>query len=208
MFEENINELIDSENAYSVHLGIVILLVLGALGFPVPEDIPIILAGIAAAQKIVSTQGIFLTCYVSVVIADIFIFMVGWLFGQKLLKAGTKSRFLPVVTEDKVETIREGLRKRRLLYIFIARHLFAVRTLTFLISGALRIPISEFIIADAIAALISVSLMMGLGYFLGETLTPEVINHLVSQASLYLLAAVVIVAAIYLFRKKKKTLQK
>ena len=208
MFEENINELIDSENAYDVHLGIVILLVLGALGFPVPEDIPIILAGIAAAQKIVSTQGIFLTCYVSVVIADIFIFMVGWLFGQKLLKAGTKSRFLPVVTEDKVETIREGLRKRRLLYIFIARHLFAVRTLTFLISGALRIPISEFIIADAIAALISVSLMMGLGYFLGETLTPEVINHLVSQASLYLLAAVVIVAAIYLFRKKKKTLQK
>ena len=208
MFEENINELIDSENAYYVHLGIVILLVLGALGFPVPEDIPIILAGIAAAQKIVSTQGIFLTCYVSVVIADIFIFMVGWLFGQKLLKAGTKSRFLPVVTEDKVETIREGLRKRRLLYIFIARHLFAVRTLTFLISGALRIPISEFIIADAIAALISVSLMMGLGYFLGETLTPEVINHLVSQASLYLLAAVVIVAAIYLFRKKKKTLQK
>lgn len=205
--EETLIEIVANGDGIYVYLGIALLLLLGALGFPIPEDIPIILGGVLAAKEMAQIQNMFFTCYVSVVVADLFIFMLGYFFGQKILVAGKKSRFFPAITEDRVENIREGLRKRKLMYIFIARHLFAVRTITFLIAGALRIPTSEFIIADALAALVSVSIMLSLGYFLGETLSLEVLNHIISEASLVLLLAVLIVGWIYYRKKRRKKLK-
>lgn len=206
--EDNLINLITNSDGLYVYLGIIFLLFLGAIGFPIPEDIPIILAGVLSAKNMAHVQPMFVACYISVVCADLLIFTFGYFFGQKLLIAGAKSPFLPAITEERIEDIRDGLRKRRLMYIFIARHLFAVRTLTFLTAGALRIPMTEFLIADALAALVSVSLMLSLGYFLGETLSLEVLNHIIGEASLYLLALVLFCGLIYYRRKKKKTATK
>lgn len=202
--EESLINLISNSDGLYVYLGTAFLLFLGAIGFPIPEDIPIILAGVLSAKKMAHVQSMFIVCYISVVCADLLIFTFGYFFGQKLLTAGAKSPFLPAITEERIEDIREGLRKRRLMYIFIARHLFAVRTLTFLTAGALRIPATEFLIADALAALVSVSLMLCLGYFLGETLSLEVLNQMIGEVSLCLLAFVLLCGLIYYRRKKKK----
>lgn len=202
--EDSLINIISNSDGLYVYAGIVFLLFLGAIGFPIPEDIPIILAGVLSAKKMANVQTMFFACYISVVCADLLIFTFGYFFGQKLLQAGAKSPFLPAITEERIEDIREGLRKRRLMYIFVARHLFAVRTLTFLTAGALRIPTSEFLIADATAALVSVSIMLGLGYFLGETLSLEVLNHIIGEASLYLLACVLVFGLIYYRRKKRR----
>ncbi len=176
------------------------MLLLGGLGFPIPEDIPILLSGVASSKGIVQPQFIFLTCYVGVLLADQIVFFIGYLFGPKMLAAGTRSRFFPAITEAKVEEVRNGLRKKRLLYIFVSRHLFPVRSLTFITAGALRIPYLEFLLADALAALISVTVVMGIGYYLGEQLSPEVVQHLVSDAHYYVSGLVVLIVVVWLLR--------
>ena len=121
--------------------------------------------------------------------------------------ASTRSSFFPAITENRVNEIREGLRRKKLLYIFIGRHLFPVRTVTFLTAGALRIPFLEFLFADALAALISVFIMVGLGFFLGSHLTPETTNYLINQAHIYILYGIVFILFAWLIKRiyfKKK----
>lgn len=189
-----------SENGQAVHIAVMVMLLLGGLGFPIPEDIPILLAGVAASKGIVHAHFVFLTCYVGVLLADQIVFLIGYLFGPKMLSAGTRSRFFPSITEERVEEIRTGLRKRRLLYIFVGRHLFPVRSVTFLTAGALRIPYLEFLFADALAALISVTIVMGIGYYLGEQLSPEVVQHLVNEAHYYISGFAVLILLFFCFR--------
>ena len=182
--------------------------ILGGLGFPIPEDIPLLLAGIAAAGKIVSAHNIFLTCLIGVIVADQIVFVIGYLFGKRLLDFLAQSKFFPSVTTEKIHSTREALRRRRLLYIFIGRHLFPVRSITFLTAGALRIPYLEFLLSDAFAATVSVSLMLAIGYILGYYLPPEVVTHLVRKAHFYVMAIAVIITIALLVRvilaKKKR----
>ncbi len=189
-----------SDNGQAVHVAVMLMLLLGGLGFPIPEDIPILLSGVAASKGIVHPHFIFITCYVGVLLADQIVFLIGYLFGPRMLSAGTRSRFFPSITESRVEEIRIGLRKRRLLYIFVGRHLFPVRSVTFLTAGALRIPYLEFLFADALAALISVTVVIGIGYYLGEQLSPEVVHHLVSEAHYYITGAVILILLVCFFR--------
>jgi membrane protein DedA with SNARE-associated domain len=199
--ESAIVDWLASNSGYRIHVVVFILLVLGGFGFPIPEDIPILIGGALAAQEIVYLQAIFVTCYTGVLLADQVVYFAGYWFGPRLLNAGTKSKFLPSLTEEKVNRVREGIRKRRLVYIFLGRHLFPLRSVTFLCAGALRVPFIEFFIADAIAALVSVSVVLALGYWLGTTLSPEVISHIAHQAHEYIILIVAIVVLIFLVRR-------
>lgn len=208
--EAEIYKWLSTDNGFAVQIAIFILLILGGLGFPIPEDIPLLLGGVAAANRIAPLQNVFVICYVGVMAGDQIMFYIGHRFGHKLLNAGTRSSFFPLITEDKVNEIREGLRKRRLLYIFIGRHLFPIRSVTFITAGALRIPFWEFFAADALAALVSVTLMIGLGYWLGGTLTPETVEKLAHEANVVILVLVALVIGAYFTRRylKKRSAKK
>ena len=198
---EELLSWLESDNGFAVHVAVLVLLLLGGLGFPIPEDIPLLLAGVAAAKNIVDFFPIFLTCYSGVVIADQIIYLLGYLFGQRIIDGCIKTPLLPSVTQEQVTKVRDGLRKRRFFYIFVGRHVFPLRTATFLCAGALRIPFGEFFISDGIAAIISVSIVMGIGYWLGEKITRESAQHFVDQSHNYVIAAVVLVFAFYLGKK-------
>ena len=193
--------LLDSDNGFYVHVGVIIALLLGGFGLPIPEDVPLLLAGIAASKKIVSFQAIFVTSYVGVVVADQLVYLIGYVFGPGLIQFGKDSKFFPAITEDKVEEIHQGLRNKRLLYIFLGRHLFPLRSVTFVTAGALRIPFLEFLVSDMLAAFVSVLIMLVLGFVLGEAMTPEVIEQVTKQVHLYIIGIVAIIAFFMLLRR-------
>ena len=207
MFNHDFISWLSSDNGLVVHTGVFILLILGGFGFPIPEDIPIILSGVAASKNIVDIRLAFIVCYLGVVLSDQVMFLGGYLFGPKLMNAGSKIPMFRSVTPEKMEEIRDGLRKRQLFYIFLARHLFPLRSVTFLSAGALRVPFLEFLLADAFAGLVSVTIVLGLGYLLGERLTPPVVHHLVDQAHYYILLFVLLCLVGWLisrrFRRQK-----
>lgn len=201
------NEIITwlaSDNGFIVHIAIFIMLLLGGIGLPIPEDIPILFGGVAAAKHIVHLPNVFITCYLGVVLADQLIYAIGYHFGNKVLSAGTKSRFFPSITEERVNEIREGLRRRRFVYIFIGRHLFPLRTATFITAGALRIRFFDFFIADLVAALISVPIIMAIGHTIGRNLEPQMLTQLAEDLNWYIFGIVLIGIIIYLIRRIRK----
>lgn len=191
-----------SDSGVRVHVAVFTLLLLGGVGAPIPEDIPLLLAGVAGQKEIVKIHSIFLTSYFGVIVADQLVYFIGYFFGQRLLSAGTKSSFFPSITEERVCEIREGLRKRRLFYIFLGRHLFPVRTVTFLTAGALRIPYFEFLLSDAFAALVSVTIVLGLGYYLGGSITPEVLHSIVKEIHYVILGTVIFGFLLWILKRK------
>lgn len=201
-------EWLSNDSGFNLHLTVLSLLLLGGFGFPIPEDIPLILAGVAAQKGLVLMKAVLVTCYVGVLSADIIVYGIGYCFGQKLLKAGTRSSLFPSITEQRVMRIREGLRKKRLTYIFIGRHLFPVRTATFISAGALHIPFFEFLAADAFAALVSVTLVVSIGHLLGGQLTPEIIRDLLHRSHYYIVILTILVVGFlggrYYFRRKRR----
>jgi len=148
-----------------VYIALFVLLLGGAIGLPIPEDLPLILGGILASRGQGRPEIILLVCYIAIVLGDVLIFFIGRYFGAALFKkAWFRSRFSPA----KLREVRKRLERRRFVTIFVARHLFYLRTLTFLTCGAVKMRFSLFIVADALAALISAPLMFGLGYLLAE----------------------------------------
>lgn len=184
-----------------------ISLILGGMGFPIPEEVPLIIGGIAVASEALSAQLMFFICLSGVLIGDQFMYMLGALFGKRLLEAGKRSPLLPSITEERVNEVREGLRKKKLLYLFIGRHLFFLRSVTFLVAGSLHIPYREFFFTDAFAALFSVSLFFGLGYFLGNRIHPDLVPVVVHYARVGLLVIVVlagIIGALFVSQKYRR----
>lgn len=200
MVEDLLNWLA-SDNGIYVHWAIFMSLVLSSLGFPIPEDIPLLLGGVAFAKNVVGCS-VYLTSYTGVILGDLVIYWIGYLFGERLLRAGTESSFLPAITQERVDSFREHWRRQRLVYVLAARHLFPIRGVTFLSAGALRVPFMEFLIADLLAALVSVSIMVSLGYYIGGHLTPEVTDHLLRKAHLYLGGLTLLALIFVVFRKK------
>jgi len=206
MLENEVFNWLANDNGFGTYLSVFIMLIIGGVGFPMPEDIPLVLAGIAISKDIVSIPYIFLICYVGVVLADQILYVLGYYFGNKLLSKishpeGTLCSF---VTEERLNMIRDGLRRKRFLYILLGRHLFPFRTATFLAAGALRIPFLEFLLSDMLAALISVSFVMFLGWLIGwQLLDPRVFEHISREFPLYIAGIVVLSLLPGIYRKYK-----
>ncbi|MCC6932990.1 MAG: DedA family protein [Deltaproteobacteria bacterium] len=193
-----------SDNGLVVNVTIFALLVLGGFGLPIPEDLPLIFAGVATSNDIIPLPIAFAVCYTGVIISDQIIFGLGYFFGNRILDAGTRSRYFPAITEERINEIREGLKRKQFIYIFIGRHIYPVRTATFLTAGALRIPYKDFFVADIIAGLVSVSAMMTLGYVLGRTFSTDVIAQIADDIHWYITGIIAACMLAYLLRRVYK----
>lgn len=190
------------QTGFVVYLSLFLLLLGGAFGLPMPEDIPLILAGILAHRGSISLKIAFVVCYVAIVLGDLIIFQIGRRFGPKVFKSKLFQKKLP---PSKIRRLKINLERRSLMMIFVARHLFYLRSVTFLTCGAVKMHPRRFILADSLAALISVPIMIGLGYFFSEQYD-RVVGYVDKAKEASLLIAFLGVIVVYLlYRKRKKT---
>lgn len=152
-----------AQDGIIVYLSLFFALMGGAIGLPIPEDIPLLVAGALIYKEIGNPYAVLAVCYISIIIGDFLIFLIGRRLGPTLFN---KSWFRSRIPPSKIRHVRFNLERRSLLMIFIARHLFYLRTVTFLACGAVKMRASRFLLADATAALISVPIMASIGYFL------------------------------------------
>lgn len=193
------------QNGMAVYLTLFALLMAGTIGLPIPEDIPLLLGGIAAQRGRGDLYIILAVCYAATVTGDMIIFSIGRRFGTALSK---RPWFYGRVSEDKIEGIKKSLEQRRLIMILLARHLFYLRTMTFLTCGAVKMSWLRFLAADAFAALISVPLMVGLGFAFAEH--KDKLFAGISAAKEWMLAAgliALIAAGLYYWRKRRASAQ-
>jgi len=192
------------QNNFTVCLVLFVLLLCGAIGFP-PEDFTLILGGVVLNHGKSNFQTIFVLCYIGTVLGDFFIFAIGRWFGKALFQ---KEWFKKRVRPGRIRIIRSQLEKRSFPMIFIARHLFYLRTITFLTCGAVKLSFVRFLISDCLSALVSVPIMLLIGYQASEHYE-KVMRYLGHAKMFSLVVAIGIVGAIaFMIRRHYKRLEK
>ncbi len=174
------------------------LLLAGAVGIPAPEDLTLIAAGILSSLSQVHTVLMGLVCYVGILTGDLIIYRIGWIAGPSLFR---KKWFRKHISTDRLQLIRSNLHSKTVFTILIARHLFYIRTATFLMCGAVRISFMRFLIIDAFAALITTPVMMGIGFAFANNYT-DILSFL-DRIKLLLLLLGLATAAVVLYQYKK-----
>lgn len=192
-------EWILSQDGVLVYTALFMLLMGGAIGLPIPEDITLILAGILVSRGSVDPFLTLAICYLGSVLGDIVIFLAGRRLGKGLYqKAWFKERFNPI----RYEQMKASLEKRSFVMIFVARHLFYLRTVTFLSCGAIRMSFERFLIADAISALVSVPIISAIGY-LGAENYEAILDTLRKTKTAFLVATVVAIALFFIHWRRR-----
>jgi len=192
-------DLILAANGLFAYLLVFAALMAGSVGIPAPEDLTLIAAGVLCSLDQVNTLIMGITCYVGLVLGDLIIYRIGWMTGPTLFR---KKWFRRHISTKRLEVMRTNLHKRTMLTILVARHLFYIRTATFLMCGAVRISFVRFLVMDAIAALITAPLMMGIGFIFAHNY--DAIVRWVRDLKFVLLGLGVL-TALYLYRRYKRS---
>lgn len=150
------------------YIGVFVALLAAGFGFPIPEELPVITAGIMVGHEGTNLRWYYMLLVVmaGVVIGDGVLYGIGRVWGRRLLDLGFVRRNL--VPHDKQDQIEKNFAERGIWVLLGARLLPGIRTPVFLMAGVLRVPIGRFLLADAIYAIPLVNVLFWLAYFLTD----------------------------------------
>ncbi|MFO0909324.1 MAG: DedA family protein [Isosphaeraceae bacterium] len=143
------------------YVGIALLLVLGGLGLPVPEEAPIILAAILSRLGKMWWPLALFSCLVGVLLGDFIVYFLGYFYGEKVLSLPLTRRFLTKARETQIQGYfhRHGFK-----ILILGRFAVGFRTAAYLTAGILKLPVLRLFLIDLCAASLSTLLMFGLGF--------------------------------------------
>jgi membrane protein DedA with SNARE-associated domain len=144
------------------HLGIFVVLLLGSLGVPIPEEMPIIAAAVLSHEGIVRWWLALPVCLLGVLSGDMVLYWVGRHWGEQVLNWRLVRR---VLSPEREQWLKAAYRRHALKTVVTARHVMGLRAAAFLIAGSAGVPFWKFVVADVGAALVGVPLVFGLAYF-------------------------------------------
>ncbi len=166
--EEYANELIQmslSLPPFLVYVGIFMVIVLTGAGLPVAEEIIVCAAGILFYKGVVEVVPVWCICYVGILIADSIVVYLGWHFGKAILHRRSVKRMLH---PRRVVWAKHQVHNHGAWMIAASRFIPGSRYPTLLIIGMLHLKRWKFLVADGAAAIVSVSLQLTLGWWLGH----------------------------------------
>ncbi|BEV68771.1 DedA family protein [Bdellovibrio bacteriovorus] len=162
-----------------VYAGLIAMMALSAVGFPLPEEVTLISVGILAfmgahpahfpppyeGAPVVNVHTAAIIAFTAVVASDTLIYVIGRVFGRKLLYHPRVHKFFP---EHMMKRVEEWTHKYGAYACGIFRFTPGLRFPGHLACGMLRYPVWKFLVIDGIAALISVPTQIYLLAHYGE----------------------------------------
>jgi membrane protein DedA with SNARE-associated domain len=143
------------------YLGIALLLVLGGLGLPVPEEAPIILAAILSKNERMWWPLALASCFAGVLLGDFVVYALGYFYGERVMSFPLTRKFL---TRAREAQIKGYFHRHGFKILILGRFAVGFRTAAYLTAGILKLPASRLFLTDLFAASLSTLLMFGLGY--------------------------------------------
>ena len=189
------------------YVDLFILLVLGTLGLPFPEDGILLLSGFLIAHDVINPLPAFLVVYSGLLVTDFLLYSAGKKYGRRIVE---HKRFQRILTAGRLAKLEIKFKRWDALVIFFGRHLLGLRAQIFLAAGVMRMSWKKFLIVDATSALLTITLWGGLGYWGGnniQALRKEITS--IEQMVIVILAT--LVGSILLFKyfkKRRNTLAK
>ncbi|OGW57978.1 MAG: hypothetical protein A2Z09_01140 [Nitrospirae bacterium RBG_16_43_8] len=184
------------------YFGLFILLILGGIGFPFPEDATLILCGFLISTKVVKPIPALFAVYSGLLIADVFLYFIGKKYGRMIVN---HKRFHKLISPERLSRLESKFNKRGVFVILIGRHLFGLRAQIFLAAGVMRMSALKFVMADAVSSIFTIALMVGAGYKGVNSLQViQVIKRDMTRIEhIGILLAVIILAVYLLYRHLK-----
>jgi|SRR5664279_1334397 membrane protein DedA with SNARE-associated domain len=171
------------------YVGLFVLLVLGVIGFPFPEDAILILCGFLIASGVVKPAPALIVVASGMLMTDYFLYYVGRKYGRKVV---AHRRFRKIISARREVRLEKIFRRWGVLAILLGRHLVGLRSQIFLVAGILRMPRARFVLADAASSIVTMTIMVGAGYWGGSTL--DLIKKDMEEAQYALLILIAIIA--------------
>jgi membrane protein DedA with SNARE-associated domain len=174
-------------------LGLFVVLVAGGLGFPVPEDVALMGAGVLAHQGVVGIAAVLAVGMAGVCGGDWLVYLAGRRYGADMVR---HPRLARLFSASRVEAVHEAIDRHGMRAVFFARFVLGFRIVTFLAAGTFGVPAPRFAIAEAAGSAIFVPATVTLGYLFADRAVK--ILHDVGQAERWLLLLGVIGIGLYL----------
>jgi len=189
------------------YLAIILLLAGTGAGLPLPEEVIVVAAGVLSSPSVNSLDPLtaLLACLVGTIVGDCIMYGIGRGLGQRFLR---RSAWFQRVMSQKREERIVGLVQRHGFKMFVlARFLVGMRSPIYLSMGIMRITFLRFVVRDAIAAAIAVSVFFCLSYSFGGWIGPRI-----RQSQQAVTAGVLVIAALVglyclILKKLKRRMQ-
>lgn len=159
--------LVSSYLEHFTYLGLFVVLMLCGLGMPIPEDFALLAGGYLVHRGITRYPITLAVSLLGVVAGDNSLFLLGRHFGSGLVRYFGLER---PRRKLQIERIQEFMQRHGHRAIFYARFLAGLRALIYLTAGSFGVKPGVFFIYDLLGAVISVPVVVTIGYLFGTQL--------------------------------------
>ncbi len=157
--------LISAYIEHFTYLGLFVVLMLCGLGMPIPEDVALLAGGYLAHRGVTRYPITLAVSLLGVVAGDNSLFFMGRRFGTGLVRYFTLA--WPGRLHQ-IERIERFMQRHGARAVFYARFLAGLRALIYLSAGSFGVRPAVFLLYDLLGALISVPIVVTLGYIFGK----------------------------------------
>lgn len=184
--------LLSSLAVYGLPLIFGVVLV-AAMGLPLPIMLVLLTAGALAQQKLLSLTWVLIIPLLAAVVGDHIGYGIGWWGGRPLIERISGN-------EAMLERALDVMQRRGWWAIFLSRWLFTILSCPCnWACGMLGYPLLSFFLVDLLGKALYVTVLVLLGYVFSDRL--EAVSRLISSLSSWLLGVVVAVLVIGLLWK-------
>ena len=179
-----------------MYLLIFAVLVLGALGVPIPEELAILVSGAATARGLMHLGPAFIVCFLGILAGDHIAYCFGRLLGRGAQAPGAQLPFASTFFGRRCRDAAAQLDQHLFWAIFGGRHIFFLRGATFVSAGLIRVSYWRFLAADLFAAACSVTVVLMLGRYAGQWVALTRLLEFVRRFDWAIFAALLAAAAL------------
>jgi membrane protein DedA with SNARE-associated domain len=182
------------------YLGLFICTFVGNLGLPVPEETVLLAAGFLAGRNILELKTVYVVGIASAVIGDCAGYVVGRTGGQRFFEwLGQHFTFV----RGRYDQIQAFFRVHGTKAVFMARFIAGARFMAGPMAGAAGMRFWRFLGWNLFGAVIWCSLVITVGYLVGDEL--EWVASVAHRAGYWMaLVAVIIAAGLWLFWPRRQ----
>ena len=184
------------------YLTIIVVLTLTGAGLPMPEEVPVLAAGVLAANGHLDPWLALASCIVGALAGDCIMYFIGYHFGRNVLKE--HPWWVRFVTPEREAQVEQMFKRHGIKVFFIVRFLVLLRAPLLLSAGIMRVSFRRFLLIDLLSASVVVSAFFGLGYQYGQTIGRWIQT---TEVLLTIVAVIVLgVVAVFLWRRHRRKL--
>lgn len=170
------------------------LLLLAGLNIPISEDVMNFTTGFLASQNPEHFYQLYFALLMGCYWSDVIAYSLGRFVGPSLFRI---KWFSKMVTVDRLDRINHFFNRYGMITLIVGRFIPGIRNPLFMSCGLSRMNMAKFMIADLIAAFLSVTFYFYLYYTFGEA-----IKETIQRANIVIFAVAVVAALAFFVRKK------